>query len=98
MTRRFYSSVLTAFFPLTLAAQTNTIVGAGYTSPVAINAAPGQVVTLFVEGAATSLTQAVRASDESWPNSLAGISVTLLQGTKIAVPILEVRPIPTCGP
>jgi uncharacterized protein (TIGR03437 family) len=99
MRRRFcLPSALATFFSLTLAAQTNTIVSAGYTSPVPLNAAPGQVVTLFVEGAGKSLTQAVRAPDGSWPNSLAGISVTLLQGTRIPVPMLEVRPMPTCGP
>lgn len=91
-------SVLAASFPLTLAAQTNTVVGAGYTSPAPLYAAPGQVVTLFVDGIGKSLAQAVRAPDGAWPNSLADISVTLLQEAKIPVPILEVRPIPTCPP
>jgi uncharacterized protein (TIGR03437 family) len=87
------------FFPLIAQtnAQTNMVVGAGYTAPAPLNAAPGQVITLFVDGVGKSLTQAVRTPDGSWPTSLAGISVTLLQGTKIPVPILEVRPIPTCG-
>lgn len=84
------------FFPLL--AQTNMVVGAGYTAPAPISATPGQVITLFVQGVGKLLTQAVRATDGFWPASLAGISVTLLQDTRIPVPILEVRPIPTCGP
>jgi uncharacterized protein (TIGR03437 family) len=84
------------FFPVI--AQTNMVVGAGYTAPAPLNAAPGQVITLFVEGVAKSLNQTLRAPDGFWPTSLAGISVTLLQETRIPVPILEVRPIPTCGP
>ncbi len=76
----------------------NTIVGAGYGSPVPINAAPGQVLTLFVQGINQVLTPAVRTTDPAWPTSLAGVSVTLLQGERIPVPILEVRPMPACGP
>jgi hypothetical protein len=99
MSRKFCLIGALGIFPcLPLFAQTNIVVGAGYTSPAHLYAAPGQVVTLFVNGIAKSLTQAVRAPDGAWPNSLAGISVTLLQGTKIPVPMLEVRPIPTCGP
>jgi hypothetical protein len=99
MRRSFGLICALAILPFfTLPAQTNTVVSAGYTPPVPLYAAPGQVVTLFVEGVGKSLTQPVRAPDGSWPNSLAGISVTLLQGTKIIVPILEIRPIPTCSP
>jgi hypothetical protein len=99
MSRNFFLRLGLATFPCcALWAQTNTVVSAGYTAPAPLYAAPGQVVTLFVEGVAKSLTQAVRAPDGAWPSSLTGISVTLLQGTKIPVPMLEVRPIPGCGP
>ena len=99
MRRSLCRRLAVATFPfVALSAQTNTVVSAGFTSPAPLTAAPGQVVTLFVEGVGKLLTQAVRAPDGSWPNSLAGISVTLLQGTKIPVPMLEIRPIPTCSP
>ncbi len=99
MRRRFRPlSALVAFFPLTLAAQTNTVVAAGYTPPAPLYAAPGQVVTLFVDGVGKSLTQAVRAPAGDWPTSLADISVSLLQGSRIPVPMLEVRPIASCSP
>ena len=97
---RCYSVLMAAgvLFPTMLAAQNSTIVGAGYGSPVPIKAAPGQVLTLFVQGIGKSLSQPVRAPDPAWPTSLAGISVVLVQETKIPVPILEIRPITTCGP
>jgi hypothetical protein len=79
-------------------AQTNLVVGAGYKVPAPIYAAPGQVITLFVPGVAKSLNQTVRAPDGVWPTLLAGITVMLIQNTKIPVPIFEVRPMSTCGP
>jgi len=86
------------FLSPALAAQSNTITGSGYSAPVPIYAAPGQVLTLFVQGAGKLLNQPERAPDGTWPTSLAGISVTLLQGTRIPAPMLEVRPVGTCGP
>src|SRR5207244_4045019 len=88
------------FFPVIAQTntQTNLVVGAGYTAPAPIYAAPGQVITLFVQGVAKSLKQTVRAPDGVWPTLLAGITVTLIQGAKIPVPIFEVRPMPTCAP
>src|SRR5450759_2417550 len=85
-----------AFFlsPLLLAAQ-NVITGAGYSSPAPVSAAPGQVITLFVDGVGKSLTQPVRSPDGS-SKTLAGISVTLRQINEQVVPILEVRPLSTC--
>ncbi|MGH9612962.1 MAG: hypothetical protein ACRD4P_07780 [Bryobacteraceae bacterium] len=75
----------------------NMIVGAGYSTPVPVNVAPGQLMTLFVRGVGQSLTQPVAAArDGNLPKSLAGISVTLRQGSDLPVPILEVRPVSTC--
>ena len=80
------------FLPVSLYAQ--TIVGAGYLAPAPVNAAPGQILTLFVDG--VSVTAAVRAPAGPLPNTLAGVSVTFRQITDRTVPILEVRPISTC--
>ncbi len=98
MRRFLLQAALALLLSQALAAQNNTIVGAGYGSPVPLYAAPGQVLTLFVHGVAKSLNQTVRAPNGVWPTSLAGITVTLIQDTRIPVPILEVRPISTCGP
>lgn len=70
--------------------------GAGYSYPLPLAVAPGQLITLFIQGVNTQLTAPVRASSSSLPTSLAGISVTYHQGTDVAAPILEVRPISTC--
>src|SRR5579864_4524229 len=82
-------------WPALLTAQ-NVITGAGYSFPAPISTAPGQVITLFVDGVGKSLTQPARAPSGSWPTTLAGISVTLRQLNEQAVPILEVRPVSTC--
>lgn len=95
--RFFLAPALAVLLAPALLAQ-STIVGTGYGFPTPLNAAPGQVLTLFVQGINQLLTPPVRANDGAWPTSLAGISVTLLQGERIPVPILEVRPMPTCGP
>jgi hypothetical protein len=77
-----------------LAAQ-NIITSVGYSSPASVSAAPGQVITLFVDGVGKSLTQPVRSPDGS-SKTLAGISVTLRQFNEQVVPIIEVRPLSTC--
>jgi uncharacterized protein (TIGR03437 family) len=60
--------------------------------------APGQVVTLFVQGIGASLTQPVRAPSGPLPTTLAGISVTLKQiGSDTPVPLLSVQPVSTCS-
>ena len=82
-------------WPALLTAQ-NVITSAGYSSPAPVSAAPGQVITLFVDGVGKALPQPVRAPSGSWPKTLAGISVTLRQFNEQAVPILEVRPMSTC--
>jgi uncharacterized protein (TIGR03437 family) len=83
-----------------LFAQSNTVVGSGYTAPTPISAAPGQILNLLVEGVGSKLTQRVTAPGTPLPTVLAGISVTLKQtrGTQsVPVPILAVRPISTCA-
>lgn len=75
----------------------NTVVGAGYLSPVHVDAAPGQLITLFVEGVGSRLTAPVWAGAGKLPTTLAGIAVTFTQGVAVAAPILEVAPISACS-
>lgn len=77
-------------------ANPNTIVGAGYLYPAPISLAPGQVITIFAAGVGRGLTQPVFAGSGKLPASLAGIGVTLVQETNLAVPILSVVPAPNC--
>jgi uncharacterized protein (TIGR03437 family) len=88
--------VLTVILWSALLPAQNVITSAGYFSPAPVSVAPGQVITLFVDGVGKSLTQPVRAPSGSWATTLAGISVTLRQFNEQAVPILEVRPMSTC--
>ncbi len=77
----------------------NTVFGAGYSLPVPINAAPGQILNLFVQGVGASLTQRVTATSLPLPTILAGISAQLEQAytpRSVAVPLLAVRPVSTC--
>lgn len=74
------------------------VTGAGYTLPAPVNVAPGQVLTIYVEGIGSTLTQPVGASGNALPTSIAGISATLQQGANHAVGIVDVRPVSTCGP
>ena len=74
------------------------VTGAGYTLPAPVKVAPGQVLTIFVQGIGSGLTQPVRAPESTLPTSLAGISVTLEQGSDRPVGILDVRPVSTCAP
>ncbi len=77
-------------------ANLNTIVGAGYASPTSLQVAPGQVLTIYAAGVGSNLTQPVYAGAGTWPTTLAGISVTILQGTDMLAPILAVSPVATC--
>ena len=72
-------------------AQSTPTPGYSYSLPLAV--APGQVITLFVDG---TLSAPVRASGTPLPPTLAGVSVTYHQGSDQVAPILEVRPISTC--
>jgi hypothetical protein len=76
--------------------QPPVIGGAGYSFPVPLPVAPGQVITLFVQGINTQLTAPVRATTTPWPTTLAGVKVTYTQGSAEPAPILEVRPLSTC--
>lgn len=77
-------------------AQTGPIIaGAGYSAPAPVEAAPGQVVTLFVRGlppASDGRFRSAQATDAQLPNMMAGISVAIVQeqGTLYA-PLFAVR-------
>src|ERR1700682_2605418 len=79
-----------------LSAPQPIIGGIGYSYPIPLSVAPGQLITVFVDDDNTQLTAPVRASGNSLPTTLAGVSVTYRQGTDQPAPILEVRPISTC--
>lgn len=83
-----------------LAVDAQTVVGGGYAQPVPIPAAPGQLMTIYVQGIGASLTSAIWAQSLPLPTSLAGISVTLVQTGAltgpIAVPLLAVFPVDSC--
>jgi uncharacterized protein (TIGR03437 family) len=97
--RSFLFGALLLFSPGAFAQTANTVFGAGYTSPVPINAAPGQVLNLMVAGIGAGLTQRVTAPGTPLPTVLAGISVQLTQTSSpqsVAVPIMAISPMPTC--
>ena len=90
-------TVVMATIPAAGLAQTVGMAGLGYTSPVPVLGAPGQVVTLFLAGSDIAPPQALRASGSTWPTSLGGLSVDILQETTtLAAPIFEVRSLSTC--
>ena len=74
-TRRLLFGSLLLFPPAAFAQTGNTVFGAGYALPVPINAAPGQILNLFVQGVGATLTQPVIAMRLPLPTVLAGISV-----------------------
>src|ERR1700686_1335577 len=79
-------------------ADTAVVISAGYSTPVQIPVAPGQIITFFVSGIGQSLTQNVVAAPGALPASLAGISATLKQaGRSVTAPLLEVGPVSTCS-
>jgi uncharacterized protein (TIGR03437 family) len=96
-TRFALVAAATALATLGQSASTNTIVGAGYVSPTSLQVSPGQVITIFAVGVGSTLTQPVLAGPGNLPTSLAGISVTIRQGTDTLAPILKVSPVSTCG-
>ncbi|HYL38951.1 MAG TPA: hypothetical protein VEV17_23750 [Bryobacteraceae bacterium] len=74
-----------------------SISGAGYSSPVPLRVAPGQVITLFVQAPDSQLTDPVSAPEGlPLPAMLAGVSVDYLQGADHPAAIKEVRPISSC--
>lgn len=58
--------------------------------------APGQVITLFVQGAGEGIKEIVKAPDGPLPLVLAGISVDLVRVTPTPVPIFFLRPFVWC--
>lgn len=90
--------LLPAFVASCLGQSAPVVTSAGYLLPAPVNVAPGQVLTIYVQGIGSALTQPVRASGNTLPTSLGGISVTLQQGSNRPVGILDVRPVSTCGP
>ena len=70
---------------------TPIVTGAGYTLPAPVNVAPGQILTVYVQGIGSALTQPVRNPGYPLPTSLAGISATLQQGSNRPLGILDVR-------
>ena len=90
-----FSAVL--IFAQTTPAPTSTIAGAGYTAPAPLSAAPGQILTVFVDGLGLSLPQPVQApAGAALPVSLAGVAATLLQNGAVPVPVIQVQSISTC--
>lgn len=90
---------LLIFASVACAQTANMIAGAGYSFPVPINAAPGEILNLYVQGIGSGLTQRATATSLPLPTQLAGISVTLTQrnpSQSVPVPILAVRPLSTC--
>jgi len=79
-------------------ADTAVVISAGYSEPVQIPVAPGQIITFFVSGIGQSLTEKVVAGPGALSASLAGISATLQQLSPVTAPLLEVRPVSTCSP
>ena len=96
-TRFALIAIATALTSWGQSANTNMIVGAGYVSPTSLQVAPGQVLTIYAAGVGSSLTQPVLAGPGNLPTSLAGIGVTIRQGTDTLAPILKVSPVSTCA-
>ena len=76
--------------------------GAGYSAPIPVKVAPGQILTFFVSGIGSGLKAKAPAETFPLPNTLAGISATLNELsepplTGEAVPMLAVSPLNSCG-
>jgi uncharacterized protein (TIGR03437 family) len=80
-----------------LAAPQPVIVNANYSATFPLPVAPGQLITLIVEGLANPLPGPARAPFGSLPPTLAGISAVFRQGTDLDAPVLEVLPFSTCS-
>jgi hypothetical protein len=81
----------------------STLVSIGYNKPELL-VSPGQIVTFFVTGLQTVLSQPQRAGTVPLPTSLAGISVDIEQvlpigttNTVYSAPLLGVEQIDNCG-
>lgn len=97
--RPFLSWSLVLFSMAAFGQTGNTVLGAAYSFPAPINAAPGQILNLLVQGVGATLTQPVAATNLPLPAVLAGISVQVKQAftpQSITVPLIAVRPVSTC--
>lgn len=76
------------------------IMGSGYTVPLPVQVAPGQLLTIFVQGIGAGLTGQIQAQSLPLPTSLAAISVKIQQSVGppniFAAPILAVFPADSC--
>ena len=68
----------------------------GYSTPVPLTVAPGQLVTLFVPGFGGVVSASMKAPAGPFPNTLAGVSAVFRQGSDQPSPIVEVQPIKAC--
>jgi hypothetical protein len=102
--KRVSLSVLLGVTSANLMAQSQTgpiVMGAGYDYPAPVYVAPGQLVTLFVQGIPLGTVGARAPGNSDLPGSLAGVSVGANDyggpgTTGLQFPILEVRPFQTC--
>ena len=80
-----------------ISAQSNTgIIGAGYAGAAPVRVAPGQVITVFVSGIGSELTERVSATGVPWPISLQGITATVVENQPMVAAIASVYPFNTC--
>jgi len=79
---------------------TQPVIGSAAHSPsIPLPVSPGELITLFVQGVNTQLTNTFRATGNQLPTKLAGVSVAYRQGLPASdrpAGILEVRPLSEC--
>ena len=93
--RRFL--IVIALAGIVFAQSSTPVIGmAGYSAPVPLTVAPGQLVTLFVPGFGSVVSGLVKAPSGPFPNKLAGVSAVFRQGSDQPSPIFEVQPIKAC--
>src|SRR5690348_17305362 len=76
-----------------------SVVGGGYAPPAPLNVTPGQLITIFVSGIGSAVTQRIAATSYPLPTRLGGISLSLTQFSepqKPRVPLLAVFPFDAC--
>ena len=76
------------------------VVGNGYVPTLPVAAAPGQLLTIYVQDMGANLTAPVDAQSVPLPTSLAGISVKFEQTvgpSPVDSPLLSVFPVDSCG-
>ena len=84
----------TLVFSFSVFAQNSAVVSAGYLPPAPVSAAPGQIFTVFVSG--LGISSSFHAPAGALPTSLGGVTATLRQGSDLAAPMVDVRPVSTC--